>query len=212
MTNQSLSILIAEDDTYCRKGIETVLNETDRNTIIYQASNGLQALEMLDKHHIDILLTDINMQPINGLELSKEVRKKYPAIKIMAISGFITLEYIKPLRELNVEAIIYKNNGNTAEIETALKMVESGGKFLSANILEFVEQINQLSKQTTIRLTDDETNILKCLAEGMLVKDIPNKLFIGERTVNRRLEKLKVELGVTTGAALICNAKELNLI
>jgi len=212
MQTNFYKILIAEDDTFSRKGIETVLLELQLNVEIGQVKNGQEALEYLSKNKVDILLTDINMQPINGLELSKTVRNLFPEIKIIIITGFITMEYIKPLSELNVEGIIYKNNGNIDDMQNALTLVKSGNKFRSNHILKFIDQMNLLSSNNSPILTEIEKKALTLLADGVRFQQIADRIFKSKRSTERLFENLRMQFNVATNPALISKLKELKLI
>jgi len=211
MENTKFQILIAEDDTWAGKAIEDYLKDKYKSWKIYSVKNGKAALSVLKKNKINILLSDIVMEPINGIELAKEVKRKYPNIKIIIQSSQIRLEHIKHLATLRV-SVINRINGETSDLETALKYEMEDKKFVSANILEHISRIQELSVNNKIEVSPTEKEIIILLSEGCLKKNIPEKIKTSSRTFERTKANLLKLFNVNTDAQLIAKAKDLNII
>ncbi len=212
MNKPTYKILIAEDDTYASKGIEAILNDLEFATEIHQVKNGSEAIRFLEKNKIDVLVTDVNMQPVNGIELCQHVKKNYMHIKIIVLTGFVTMEYVNPLSELGVGAIIYKNNASTADLFNAFSIVMLGGTFVSPIFSKFKKDMNALTSMAQPPLTDVERQIVQLLAVGEKIQNIAFVISKSKRTTERMIENLKIQYNVQNNTALVKKAMDLKLI
>lgn len=206
------NVLIAEDDFTSSYGIEMVLKNNFQDKInCFLAKNGKEALEIFEKNKIDILIADINMSPINGIELIEKVIKNYPEVNIIVISNNIKIEHYKQLINLNV-SLIYKILGKNDDIINAFITASKGYKYVAPDILEHFKQIYEISEKQNINVTAEELKIIQLLSKGYLIKQIADSTNIKRRTLERKNQQIKQKFEVNNNIELIKKAKDLGII
>ncbi len=126
--NKSLDILLVDDYQIVIEGIKLLLKNNQIINNVYEALNGIAALDILKKHEIDIIITDVKMPEMTGLELIQIIKAKYPLIKIIVLSTYNDISIIKEIINLNVEGYILKNTSKI-ELDKALNEIAAGGKY-----------------------------------------------------------------------------------
>lgn len=165
-------------------GLKLLLNEKNNLAIVAESTSAQTMLQLLDKYKADILITDIMMPEMDGYELSIQVRKKFPQIKILALSmseegGMIT----NMIEEVKVDGYIQKACGKQ-ELLNAITSIINGTPYFSAQVKEQYETYKKLKTENKdLNLTNRELQIIECITRHLSNKDIANKLFISERTV-----------------------------
>ena len=165
-------------------GLKLLLNEKNNLAIVAESTSAQTMLQLLDKYKADILITDIMMPEMDGYELSIQIRKKFPQIKILALSmseegGMIT----NMIEEVKVDGYIQKACGKQ-ELLNAITSIINGTPYFSAQVKEQYETYKKLKTENKdLNLTNRELQIIECITRHLSNKDIANKLFISERTV-----------------------------
>lgn len=211
MIKDKLNVLIAEDDAWAIIGIKDQVKKNIIECNIYTVNNGQKAMATLRKESIDLLITDIEMQPVNGIELVREAKRQFPEIRIIVMSAQIKLEHIRHLAEFNV-SIINRVNGSETFLENALLTELSGKRYISPNVTNHLNRVYELSKAQSIDVSSLEKQILNLLSTGILVKNIHLELKIGKRTVERMLSGLRKRFDEDTNHGLLNKAKDIGLI
>lgn len=196
----SIKILIADDHKLFREGIVNLLSETKEIIVIAQAENGLDAIAKAKEYHPDIVILDIAMPEMNGIEAAEIIREELPDIKIIALSMHAEKHFIKKMLEAGAKGYLFKNCTYNQLIE-AINCVYAGEKFLSSEITEVL--INDyLGRNEDVPnngdiLSNRELEILKLFACGKATREIAELLFISVKTVGTHkqhiLEKLKLK-------------------
>ena len=186
-TPEQIKVLIVDDHEIFRNGLKMIINRFKNTKVIAEASNGKEFLEILDKNLPDIVLMDIEMPEMNGIEATTKALEKYPDLKILALSMFNDDNYVESMIDSGVRGFLLKNV-NKEKLEKALNTVYKGGNYYSEELWEFFTRRISTHEEKTkpeeeYKLTKREQEILEMLSQGMSNKEIADKLFVSERTV-----------------------------
>ncbi|MBN2615937.1 MAG: response regulator transcription factor [Bacteroidales bacterium] len=202
----SIKILIADDHKLFREGTITLLSENQDIEIIDQAEDGKEAIEKAKKHQPDILIIDIGMPQINGIEATRILKSEAPNIKIIALTMHSEKHFIKGMLEAGAYGYLFKNC-DYDELIQAIKTVYSGKKYLSDEITEviihdYVGKPNDILETDPI-LSEREMEILKLFAEGKTSREISEALFISVKTVGTHKQNILTKLELNSTADLV---------
>lgn len=207
---KKITIFIVDDHQMLIDGLRALLvNEPDFE-IVGEALRSTEALEKLKKKTVDIIISDISMPDMNGIEFSRAIRLTHPNQKILALSMFGEKTTITDMLDAGVSGYILKNTGKQ-ELVTALKTIAAGQKFFSTEVSEELKKTDELIDKRYI-LTAREREIITYIARGMSHTQIGEKLFISPRTVDTHRTNLMKKLEVNSIAELIKLAIQLKLI
>lgn len=216
--NGLINILIVDDHQLVRDGIKTMLEskEKEYTYIITEASSGSEAIELLEKTIIDIILIDQQMPGLSGSETVKKIKSLHPKSKILAISNYDEIAYINDMLKSGANGYVLKNI-DPNELVKAIETILSGKNYYAndiANKLINVNTLNQNSSKADKRegLSKREMEILKLIAAEYNNEQISEKLEIAKRTVDSHRQNLLNKLGVKNTAGLINYAYRNNLI
>lgn len=189
MTNKlpKRKVIIVDDHTLFRNGLRILLNTLDEYQVIGEASNGKQFLELLVKEVPDLVLLDINMPVMDGIEAATIAQKLYPELKIITLSMYGEEDYYYKMVNAGVKGFVLKNS-DIKEVRTAMDVVYDGGSFFSSELLQNL--VNSLkssskSKESHTELSEREMEILILICQGLSNQEIGDKLFISKRTVDK---------------------------
>jgi NarL family two-component system response regulator LiaR len=200
--------LIADDHAVVREGIVAMLSFHDDIEVVGEASDGLEAVRLADELQPDVIIMDISMPGLGGLEATQEIKKKHKDdIKVLVLSQYDDSEYVARFLEAGVAGYILKKAvGN--DLVSALRAVAAGGSYLYPSIAARVVD-GYLSKKTANvadplqKITTREQQVLKLIAEGLTNKDIADALNISVKTVVAHQTNLSDKLDIHTRAGLI---------
>ncbi|WCO02452.1 response regulator [Psychroserpens ponticola] len=207
-------IAITDDHVMVLKGIVSLLESTPEIKIIGEYNNGEETLEGLALNLPDVLFLDINLPDINGIDLSKQLLKKYPDLKIVALTNFEDITFVKRMLKNGVLGYLLKNTDKLELIE-ATKTVLSGDVYLQKDIQK--KLFNQTSKKATNngllpKLTRREHDVLVAISEELTTQEISEKLFISPKTVETHRMNIMSKLGAKNSVGIIKIAIEKQLL
>jgi len=210
-----IRLLIADDHQVLLDGFISIFDDIEDIDVVATAHNGKEVLSYLKEHEVDVILLDINMPILNGVETCKKVTKLYPEVKIVALSMYDQQSYFKRMIQYGAKGYLLKND-NTTEIERAIRKVMDGGRYVSSQMQSMMSSIDYLSgKKTSLmgsELSPRELEVLQLVAEGMTDQQIAKKLFISVHTVNSHRKSLLLKLDAKNTAALVKKAMEKGVI
>jgi DNA-binding NarL/FixJ family response regulator len=210
-----IKLILADDHQLFREGLANLLSESTEVEVIAQAVNGKDAIEKAKKLRPDILIMDINMPEMDGVEATSQLLKEVSEIKIIGLSIHANKQYIKGMLEAGSSGYLFKNCSYD-ELIKAIQTVHSGKKYLSEKITEILikEYLNkeEIGPSTTSELTDRESEILKLIAEGISVSDISNRLFVSIKTINTHKQHILEKLNLKTTTDIIKYALKKGII
>lgn len=206
-------IITVDDHEIFRKGLNMILKRIPNAEVIAEASNGAELLEILDQRTSDLVLIDIQMPVMGGIEATQKALVKYPDLKIVAISMFGQEDNLEKMINAGASGFLLKNIGR-AELEIAIRQVSMGNNYYSAELLPWFTHkfINKKEKQDGTSLTERELEILKYLAKGMTSKEIADKLFLSKRTVEGHKANMIAKTGSKNAIDLLVFAIKNDLV
>jgi len=180
-------VIIVDDHTLFRNGLRILLNTLEDYQVVAEAANGKQFIELLEVDVPDLVLLDINMPIMDGIEAATIAQKLYPDIKIITLSMYGEEDYYYKMVNAGVKGFVLKNS-DIKEVKTALDVVYEGGSFFSSELLQNL--VNSLksstkSKEFHAELSEREMEILILICQGLSNQEIGDKLFISKRTVDK---------------------------
>lgn len=195
-----IKVLIADDHQLFREGLVNLLSSKPNIEVVAQADNGEQAFEMAKKHKPNVVLLDIAMPKMNGIETTRELKRALPKIKIIAVSMHSAKQYVKGILEAGADGYLLKS-GTYHQLTAAIQSVHAGKKFLSEDITELVLNDYLYSSNSDsdeyAMLSDREKEIFLLFVQGKSAREIGEKLFISVKTVGTHkhhiFEKLNLE-------------------
>lgn len=198
-------IILADDHTLFRglmkQGIETIPDFQ----IAGEASDGFELLELLKKSKPDLVILDITMPNLQGIEAAKEIKKTYPEIKIMILTMHKSKDHLRSALAAGVDGYLLKEDA-FKDLITAIRSIQQGKNYLSSLVSSRLKEILVAPKSEagmTESLTTREITILKLLAEGKSSQEIADLLFISVATVNRHRFNIREKLNIKSTAELI---------
>jgi two-component system nitrate/nitrite response regulator NarL len=204
-----IKVLLVDDHQIIIDGLKSLLKDSGEIVVAGEANNGRKALQILDLLEIDVVLMDIDMPVMNGIDTLKEIRRCGSEIKVIILSMHDEAGMIKSLINIGANGYLLKSSSQD-ELINAIRKVADGGQFFSTEVT-----LSLLNKSQNIRpnsdlhielLTDRETEIVQLIAEGFSNKEIGNKLFISHRTVDTHRTNIMKKLNISNIAGLISYA------
>jgi len=216
-----MNIILVEDHLVVRNGIKLLLDTQDDIQVVAEADNGQEALKLLAENRSpDLLITDINMAGMDGLQLAQILHEKYPGIKVLILSMLNSIENVVDAFDKGVKGYLVKNVGYQ-ELLFAIRHVADGGRYLSEELSmllldKFVNQPNRnkasQSLQRELDLTERELEVLQLISEGFTNLQIADRLFLSKRTVEGHRQHLIDKLDTKNSASLIKYAVKNGLV
>lgn len=210
-------IVIAEDHTILREGLRALLSSDPNYEVIGEAEDGRDAIRCVEKLMPDLLLIDLSMPRMNGMEAIRDIKKQHADIKIIALTVHKTEEYILATLEAGADGYVLKDATHN-ELMIAINSVLAGKPYLSPGVSEKVIE-GYLEGRRTLKpgsvwdtLSQREREVLKLIAEGYKNKEIANDLCISIKTVEKHRSNLMKKLDLHNAAALTAFAIERGLI
>lgn len=210
-------IAIAEDHTILREGLRALLSTEPDFEIIGEVEDGRKAILCVENLTPDLVLMDLSMPRMDGLTAIKEIKKKSPGTKIIALTVHKAEEYVLQALQAGVDGYVLKDASHT-ELKMAIRKVLAGKRYLSPDISEkvidgYLEGKKGLEiKSSWDTLTEREREILKLIAEGYKNKEIANYLCISLKTTEKHRSNLMKKLNIHNAAALTAYAVDKGIV
>lgn len=209
-----IKIIIADDHTMFLEGIVSLLENEERVSILGKAANGKLALKIIENTLPDIILLDISMPEMDGIEVTKIIKQKYPSVKILIVSTHSNIQMIAKLIRIGVDGYLLKN-AEKQELIHALETIQNGATYFCKEVAEKNKENNSKIKSETLQITelsDREREILILIAQEFTGSEIAEKTFISLNTVNTHRRNLLSKLNVKNTAGLVKYAIEYGLL
>jgi DNA-binding NarL/FixJ family response regulator len=205
--NKPINIMIADDHSMVREGIKQLLELDGDIVVIAEANNGKQCLELLDEKRTDVLLLDINMPNLNGLQVLQQIRDKKIKVKVLILTIHNEVEYLMRAVEIGVNGYVLKDSDSTV-LKKAIFSVYKGETFIQPELAPLLkirmDEKNSYLDSIDESLTKREIEVLKLIAEGLFNKEIAYTLDISEKTVKNHVSNIfkKINVSDRTQAAV----------
>lgn len=200
-----MKIVIVDDDNLVSLSLKTILEATGEVTVAEIGKNGKEAIALFEKHQPEVLLMDIRMDTMTGLEAAEVILEKYPDAKILFLTTFSDDEYIVRALHLGTKGYILKQDFES--LLPALKSVANGQSVFGSEVIgKLPGFLNQTEKfdSSAFGITDKEMELIELVADGLSNKEIAEKMFLSEGTVRNYLSSVleKLELRDRTQLAV----------
>ena len=209
-----IKVVLADDHSVVRKGIKMLISSDENIEIMGEAASGVEALEMVKSLNPDIIITDISMPGMTGIELAEKLKSEQSTTKVLVLSTHNDEEYI--LRSFEAGALGYlPKDTEEDEFLAAIKVVADGDVYYTSEVSNILTRSLIKQKRTfddARDLTEREREILKLIVEGMSNKEIGDKLFISVRTVDTHRRNIMDKIEAKNTAELVRKAIEDKLI
>jgi two-component system response regulator NreC len=201
-----ITVVIADDHRLVRDGLKTILDTSNDISVVGEASNGLEVLKKVAALKPDVLLLDISMPQLSGMEAARRIRKEHPSTKILILTMHDEEEYSLKMVRMGVSGYLVKDS-TALEVMEAIRSVHSGKAFFSPQIAKILAESYREAvteqKDPYERLNDREREILQLIAEGHTNKKIADILCISPKTVDNHRTNLMRKLDIHSTAALV---------
>jgi DNA-binding NarL/FixJ family response regulator len=200
-------IVLADDHPVVRHGVRSLLQSDADLTVIGEASDGIETVQMVEKLLPDVLVVDLMIPGLNGLEITRQVRQRSPGTRVIILSMHANEPYVLEALKNGASGYVLKDSSGTDLIQ-AIRLVASGQRYLSPPLSERAVEAYMLKSQehppdAYEGLTDREREVLHLAAEGLSNPDIAGRLSISPRTVETHRANLMRKLGLKTQTDLI---------
>lgn len=200
-----IRIALVDDHALVRDGIRALMAVMPQIEVVGEAENGAQALALLDRVQPDLLLLDIGLKDINGLELTRLLGERHPQVRVIMLSMYDNLEYIRGSIAAGARGYVLKD-ASAREIVAAIEAVAAGGTFYSSQVASKLLD----EPRNPDNLTPREMDVLRLLAQGLDSKAMAREMAISVRTVETHRLSIRRKLNIDSSTALIKYA--LNLV
>jgi DNA-binding NarL/FixJ family response regulator len=206
----SYRIVLADDHVIVRQGIKRMIEEKSELKIIGEASDGLELLSLLKKLKAHMVIIDIAMPNLGGIEATQEIKKNYPEVKILILTMHKSKELLHHAIFNGADGYMLKEESEK-ELYSAIEKVRQGGVYISPNLSEeltedYICLCRGLSNHPSEILTKREIEILKLIVDGKSSREIANHLFISIRTVENHRANIMEKMGVKKTVDLVKHA------
>ncbi|MFC1900795.1 response regulator [Chloroflexota bacterium] len=203
-----ITVLIVDDHTLVRDGIRSLLELVSDIEVVGEAENGREALDKVKELTPDVVLMDMAMPIMNGLEATRRIHREFPDTKILALTQYDDSEYVIPIIEAGARGFITKMAA-FSELAQAIQAVYKGESYLSPSAAAVLVQDHQVrnvtgdDKDPYDRLTDREREVLKLVAEGKTTREIAGMLFVSPKTIESYKTSMMNKLNIRGKTELI---------
>jgi DNA-binding NarL/FixJ family response regulator len=195
------TIILADDHAMLREGIRKIIERIEGALIIGEVNDGLELLELLKKFSPNLVILDISMPNLRGLEAIREIKKTYPQVKVLVLTMHKKKEFLRQALRDGADGFLLKEDAGS-ELIRAVQTVRDGGKYLSP-LLSGVLTSLAVEEENTEVLTMREREVLKLLAEGKRTIEIAAALYISPHTVRRHRSNIMEKLNIKNLADLV---------
>ena len=203
---QPIRVLLADDHVMVREGTRQILERQPDLSVVGEAGDGLETIALVESEHPDVVVVDISMPVMNGIEATKEIKRIAPQTAILVLTAYDDDEYVFAILEAGAAGYLLKNARGSELIE-AVRQVAAGESALHPTIARKLLKYVAQSKATTPEedmLTDREQEVLTLAAQGLSNRQIGEELFVSPRTVQSHMANIfgKLEVGSRTEAVM----------
>ena len=203
-----ISVLVADDHAIIREGLRVMLGSQPDMEVVGTASNGYEAIQFVDQNEPDVVVIDISMPELNGIEAISRMLPQHPHLKVIVLSIHETKPYVYRTLKAGAKGYLIKETAGL-EVVDAVRAVQRGERYLSQRIADLLTDISFRQLETSIdvspldALSPREREILQLVAEGRTSQEIGERLSISSKTVDTYRSRLMHKIGVEDVAGLV---------
>ena len=193
-----ISVLVAEDHTVVREGLRALLSAERDIQVVGEAENGRDAVDLARKKHPAVVLMDLAMPVLNGLEATRQIRRELPDTKVLVLTSYGNSEYVRQMMAVGVRGYLLKQTA-AQDLLRAIRTVQKGERFFSPGI---ARPLRQQAVQTGSGLSPRERQVLELIAQGFSSKEMAAELGISPKTVEKHRQGVMKKLNIHEIAGL----------
>ncbi|MCF6342605.1 MAG: response regulator transcription factor [Bacteroidales bacterium] len=199
-----IRLIIADDHPVIIDGLKTILEKQEEISLVAEVHNGVELLSLLRRRKADVILMDVNMPEVNGIDATRLVKKQYPKIKVLAFSQYDEKRFVKQILKSGANGYLLKNSA-ASEIIYAIRYVHDGGLFLSSELPSIFSKSDPKKRSSYFMpdLSKRETEVLRQIYLEKNTQEIAGQLGISPHTVETHRSKLLLKVGVKNTAGLM---------
>jgi DNA-binding NarL/FixJ family response regulator len=210
-----IRVLLADDHKVLLDGLQNLLSGIPDIECAGRASNGKAVLDFLEEHEVDVILMDINMPVMDGVEATKKVHEKYPDVKIIALTMLEQGSFIQQMLKNGAVGFLLKNSGKD-QVLNAIRTVSLGGQYLGPEatqlLIENMQGEDEKKRAFIPKVTRRELEVLELVSNGLPTQEIADTLFISFNTVESHRKNLLSKFGARNVAELVRMAVERGIL
>ena len=203
---KTIKVLIVDDHAVLRAGLRTLLNLQPDIEVVAEAADGLEAVEKVTRFRPEVVLMDISLPGRDGLEVTKDLKKTHPGVKVLILTMHEDRRYLHSALKAGASGYVVKRAADT-ELIDAIRAVYRGDVFLHPSVARIV--VDEYLEQG---LSEREREVLRLIAEGRTYKEMAELLALSVKTIESYRERIKEKLGLNTRAELVRYALERGLL
>jgi len=205
--NPFVRVVITDDQKMIADGFERLINESENARVIGKAYCAAGCLELLEATHCDVLLLDIGLPDIQGIDLCSQIKKKYPHVKVLMLTNYGELFTINRAMDAGADGYLMKSCSQE-ELYTSIETVMSGDRYLCDEVNMTIKKL----ERSQLKLSRIEMELLQLIAESYSLAEQADKMCLGTNTIRNYRQRLMMKLDVHTTSQLVQKAKELKLV
>jgi two-component system, NarL family, response regulator LiaR len=211
-SSKTIRVVLIDDHRHIHEAVTLILTAAEDIELVGQGSNGEDALQLCEQLRPDLILMDVVMPYMNGIEATRQIRERYPAVKILVLSSFQDDESVRVMLESGAAGYVLKSTLN-ADLLNAIRAIHANNLVFSSEIAAtLLRAAQQITTPNTFDLTQRELEVLRYMAEGLNNNEIAAKLVISPSTVKFHLNNILQKMRVSTRAEAIVLATKNQLI
>lgn len=208
----SVKVVVADDHTLVRQSLIKLVNSGPGFNVVADVERGEPVIDLVRRHDADLVLLDVNMPDVDGIEVATRLRKQFPDVKILFLTMHDDDATIRQAVSLGADGYVSKS-ASTEELLQALEAVGEGGTYLSPAIARRVmDMAGGRGDSPANQLTERELEILQLMATGARPQEMADQLFLSVKTIKNHLTNVYAKLGVSTAAQAVAEAYRLGIV
>lgn len=200
-------VVITEDHKMIAEGLERLIHDGETIQVIGKAYSAAECLQLLENEMPDVLMLDIGLPDVGGIDLCTQIKKKYPQLKVLILTSYSEMATIRRALDAGADGYVLKNSMQEELLE-GIRTVASGKQFLC----EEVNIVIQNYESSPLELTRRELELLQLIVEGYTQPQLADKMCLGVQTIRSYRKNLYIKLNAHNTAQLVQNAKALGLV
>ena len=211
-----IRVIVCDDQEIVVQGLSTILNNDPQIQVVATASNGLEVMEQVATHHPDLVLMDLKMPGINGIQATQKIKSSFPQIKVLVLTTYDDDEWLFDAIRAGASGYLLKDTPSVNLIQ-AIKGTLEGDTYLDPSVAGKVlnnvaTQNKTLASSNHVQLSDRETDVMQLMARGLTNADIARELYLSEGTVRNYTSAIFTKLGVNDRTQAVIAALRYGLV
>ena len=197
-----IRVVLVDDHPVVREGLRSTLPACGPVQIVGEAENGLQAIKIVGETRPDVVLMDVKMPVMNGIDATRRILQDFPECKVLALSMFDDPQYVEEMLRCGCKGYLIKDS-SPLEVVVALQKVQAGFQTVSPQLMPALMKVLGPKEEDKRALTEREIQVLKLIAQGFSSKEIGGQLNLSARTVEKHREHISEKIGCSTAVQLV---------